>query len=124
MLSLINAIFYRYSLQLSGQGLALKCSNFDYAVKTLLLQASVPTVPAVIRNPVLYNRQVCLLVDTEEPQKDRFVKYAQERGLCVQVRKLPSGDFCWILLPPGVQANTANEMPDQELVSCILVMEK
>jgi hypothetical protein len=56
------------------------------------------------------------LVDTEEPLKDRFVKVARERGLSAKVRKLPSGDFCWILLPPGVQANTAKDTPEQELV--------
>lgn len=59
------------------------------------------------------NRQVCLLVDTEEPQKDRFVKVARERGLSARVRKLPTGDFCWILLPRGAPAR---DVPEQELV--------
>lgn len=59
------------------------------------------------------NRQVCLLVDTEEPQKDRFVKVARERGLSARVRKLPSGDFCWILLPQGAPER---DVPEQELV--------
>ena len=62
------------------------------------------------------NRQICLLVDSEEPLKDRFIKVVKQKGLSVKMRKLPVGDFAWILLPPGVNPDTARDMPEQELV--------
>ena len=63
------------------------------------------------------NHQICLLVDTEEPLRDRFVKVARQRGLAVRTRKLPVGDFLWVLLPPGVNPDIAQDLPKQELVS-------
>lgn len=66
--------------------------------------------------PVLENRQVCLLVDSEEPLRERFVRVACQRGLSARTRKLPVGDFLWVLLPTGVNPDTVRDMPDQELV--------
>ena len=66
--------------------------------------------------PVFRNRQVCLLVDSEEPLRERFVRVALQRGLSAKTRKLPVGDFLWVLLPPGVNPDTVRDMPDQELV--------
>ena len=65
---------------------------------------------------MLRNRQVCLLVDSEEPLRERFVRVAQQRGLSARTRKLPVGDFLWVLLPPGVNPDTVRDMPEQELV--------
>lgn len=66
--------------------------------------------------PVFRNRQVCLLVDSEEPLRERFVRVALQRGLSAKTRKLPVGDFLWVLLPPGVNPDTVRDMPEQELV--------
>ena len=62
------------------------------------------------------NRQVCLLVDSEEPLMERFVRVASQKGLSAKTRRLPVGDFLWILLPPGANPDTMKDMPDQELV--------
>lgn len=62
------------------------------------------------------NRQMCLLVDSEEPLRERFVRVALQRGLSAKTRKLPVGDFLWVLLPPGVNPDTVRDMPEQELV--------
>lgn len=67
--------------------------------------------------PVYQNRQVCLLVDSEEPLRERFVRVALQRGLSAKTRKLPVGDFLWVLLPPGVNPGTVRDMPEQELVA-------
>ena len=66
--------------------------------------------------PVVENRQVCLLVDSEEPLMERFVRVASQKGLSAKTRRLPIGDFLWILLPPGANPDTIKDMPDQELV--------
>lgn len=66
--------------------------------------------------PVVENRQVCLLVDSEEPLMERFVRVASQKGLSAKTRRLPVGDFLWILLPPGANPDTMKDMPDQELV--------
>ena len=66
--------------------------------------------------PVVENRQVCLLVDSEEPLMERFVRVASQKGLSAKTRRLPVGDFLWILLPPGANPDTIKDMPDQELV--------
>ena len=65
---------------------------------------------------MLKNRQVCLLVDSEEPLRERFVRVARQRGLSARTRKLPVGDFLWVLLPPGVNPDTVRDMPGRELV--------
>ena len=70
----------------------------------------------IICRPVFRNRQVCLLVDSEEPLRERFVRVVQQRGMSAKTRKLPVGDFLWVLLPPGVNPDTVRDMPDQELV--------
>ena len=59
---------------------------------------------------------MCLLVDSEEPLRERFVRVALQRGLSAKTRKLPVGDFLWVLLPPGVNPDTVRDMPEQELV--------
>ena len=59
---------------------------------------------------------MCLLVDSEEPLRERFVRVARQRGLSARTRKLPVGDFLWVLLPLGVNPDTVRDMPDQELV--------
>ena len=66
--------------------------------------------------PVVENRQICLLVDSEEPLMERFVRVANQKGLSAKARRLPVGDFLWILLPPGANPDTIKDMPDQELV--------
>ena len=81
--------------------------NFNSFLKDLLI---------LVLRPVLRNRQVCLLVDSEEPLRERFVRVAQQRGLSARTRKLPVGDFLWVLLPPGVNPDTVRDMPEQELV--------
>ena len=62
---------------------------------------------------------MCLLVDSEEPLRERFVRVALQRGLSAKTRKLPVGDFLWVLLPPGVNPDTVRDMPEQELVGTI-----
>lgn len=59
---------------------------------------------------------MCLLVDSEEPLRERFVRVVQQRGMSAKTRKLPVGDFLWVLLTPGVNPDTVRDMPDQELV--------
>ena len=73
--------------------------------------------------PVLRNRQVCLLVDSEEPLRERFVRVARQRGLSARTRKLPVGDFLWVLLPIGVNPDTVRDMPDQELVCETILLQ-
>jgi len=65
-----------------------------------------------------------LLVDSEEPLRERFVRVALQRGLSAKTRKLPVGDFLWVLLPPGVNPDTVRDMPEQELVLPMLVERK
>ncbi|XP_015759963.1 PREDICTED: crossover junction endonuclease MUS81-like [Acropora digitifera] len=114
----------KYSLTDKGQPLAARCSEFDYAVQNLTQTASIPTIPVIRLRPVVENRQVCLLVDSEEPLMERFVRVASQKGLSAKTRRLPVGDFLWILLPPGANPDTMKDMPDQELVLPMLVERK
>lgn len=45
--SLTELIIYRYSLMEKGQTLAVRCSEFDYAVQNLTQSASIPTIPVM-----------------------------------------------------------------------------
>lgn len=114
----------KYSLMEKGQHLGARCSEFDYAFQNLCQASSVPTIPVVRLRPVLENRQVCLLVDSEEPLRERFVRVAGQKGLAAKTRKLPVGDFLWVLLPPGANPDTARDIPDQELVLPMVVERK
>ncbi|XP_022808699.1 uncharacterized protein LOC111345675 isoform X3 [Stylophora pistillata] len=114
----------KYSLMEKGQPLAARCSEFDYAVQNLKQAASIPTIPIMAVRPVFRSRQVCLLVDSEEPSRERFVRVVQQHGMSAKTRKLPVGDFLWVLLPPGVNPDTVRDMPDQELVLPMVVERK
>ena len=65
------------------------------------------------------NRKICLLIDENERDKGRLLKYAADKGIDAQTRFLPAGDYIWILTPPMVdtrQQYTGNHT-DTEVVS-------
>ena len=65
------------------------------------------------------NRKICLLIDENEREKGRLLKFAADKGIDAQTRFLPAGDYIWILTPPMVdtgQQYTGNHT-DTEIVS-------
>ena len=48
--------------------------------------------------------RVCLIIDSKEKEFERFKNLCWERGIPVLKRKLPSGDYLWVLLPPGAKS--------------------
>lgn len=68
-------------------------------------------------------RQVCLLIDTHEKQKERLLAMAAVAGVTAQVRELPVGDYLWVLLPPGGHRGQ-QVAPQTELVRSMLVQFK
>ena len=80
-------------------------------------------IQPVIHFPVLYmyidfstacigNRKICLLIDKNEREKGRLLKFAEDKGIDAQTRYLPAGDYIWILTPPMIdtrQKYTGNQ---------------
>lgn len=63
-------------------------------------------------------RKVCLIIDEQERDKDRFHQIAMERGVDVQFRQLGAGDYLWILTPPMASPTLryTQQQPTQEKV--------
>jgi ERCC4-type nuclease len=65
------------------------------------------------------NRKLCLIIDENERDKARLLRYAAEKRVDAQVRLLPAGDYIWILSPPMVDTSVTYTGTDSrnELVS-------
>ena len=61
-------------------------------------------------------RRVCLIIDSKEKEFERFKKLCWEQGIPVLRRKLPSGDYLWVLLPAGAKADYSLEEYESEHV--------
>ena len=60
-------------------------------------------------------RQVCLVMDNREKQKERMATLATSHGLPILMRDLPVGDYIFVLLPPGVTTHTYSAQAHQHL---------
>ena len=57
-----------------------------------------------------------MIVDQEEKNKERLIDIMGAKGVPVQVRKLPAGDYLWILLPENHDDQDNEPRPEEELV--------
>eukprot|EP00105_Crassostrea_gigas_P034556 XP_019918704.1 PREDICTED: uncharacterized protein LOC105318101 isoform X1 [Crassostrea gigas] len=114
-----------YALTETGEELAGQLYEFQQSVQRFLKLNNVPHIPQSI-NTVCGTRKVCLIIDEQERDKDRFHQIATERGVDVQFRQLGAGDYLWILTPPMASPTLryTQQQPTQEKVLPFLVERK
>lgn len=69
---------------------------------------------------------MCLIIDEQERDKDRFLQLADQWGIDAQVRSLPAGDYIWILTPPlqGPDVKYDQRQPSLEKVLGIFKIQE
>ncbi|XP_062591696.1 uncharacterized protein LOC134253200 isoform X2 [Saccostrea cucullata] len=114
-----------YALTETGEELAGQLYEFQQSVQRFLKSNQVPHVPQAI-NTVCGTRKICLIIDEQERDKDRFHQIATERGVDVQFRHLGAGDYLWILTPPMASPTLryTQQQPTIEKVLPFLVERK
>ncbi|CAC5397733.1 unnamed protein product [Mytilus coruscus] len=114
-----------YALTESGHQLATKLFRYQQSVQRFLRSHDFPTVPHDA-STVCGTRKVCLIIDEQERDKDRFLQLADQWGIDAQVRSLPAGDYIWILTPPlqGPDVKYDQRQPSLEKVLPFIVERK
>ncbi|XP_061163432.1 uncharacterized protein LOC133172537 [Saccostrea echinata] len=114
-----------YALTETGEELAGQLYEFQQSVQRFLKSNKVPHVPQAI-DTVCGTRKICLIIDEQERDKDRFLQIATERGVDVQFRHLGAGDYLWILTPPMASPTLkyTQQQPTIEKVLPFLVERK
>ncbi|XP_056019472.1 uncharacterized protein LOC125678232 isoform X2 [Ostrea edulis] len=114
-----------YALTETGEELAGQLYEFQQSVHRFLKSNQVPNIPQTI-NTVCGTRKICLIIDEQERDKNRFHQIALERGVDVQFRQLGAGDYLWILTPPMASPNLryTHQQPTLEKVLPFLVERK
>ncbi|XP_053394593.1 uncharacterized protein LOC123545094 [Mercenaria mercenaria] len=115
-----------YSLSASGQVLGQRLFIFYTQFYRFMESCRLPKVQNTARNGVINNRKLCLIIDDNERDKQRLLRYAAEKNIDAQVRLLPAGDYIWILTPPMVnpQASYTDKDYGNELVLPFVVERK
>ncbi|XP_076086625.1 uncharacterized protein LOC143057239 isoform X2 [Mytilus galloprovincialis] len=114
-----------YALTESGHQLATKLFRYQQSVQRFLRSHDFPTVPHDV-STVCGTRKVCLIIDEQERDKNRFLQLADQWGIDAQVRSLPAGDYIWILTPPlqGPDVKYDQRQPSLEKVLPFIVERK
>ncbi|CAC5382280.1 unnamed protein product [Mytilus coruscus] len=120
-----DSAYPTYALTESGHQLATKLFRYQQSVQRFLRSHDFPTVPHDA-STVCGTRKVCLIIDEQERDKDRFLQLADQSGIDAQVRSLPAGDYIWILTPPlqGPDVKYDQRQPSLEKVLPFIVERK
>ncbi|XP_060588836.1 uncharacterized protein LOC132744220 [Ruditapes philippinarum] len=98
-----------YALSASGQVLGQKLYIFYNQFYTFMESCRLPKIQNTdsgsFRTGVINNRKLCLIIDENERDKQRLLRYAKEKNIDAQVRLLPAGDYIWVLTPPMIDTS-------------------
>ncbi|XP_063410099.1 uncharacterized protein LOC134693283 [Mytilus trossulus] len=120
-----DSAYPTYALTESGHQLATKLFRYQQSVQRFLRSHDFPTVPHDV-STICGTRKVCLIIDEQERDKNRFLQLADQWGIDAQVRSLPAGDYIWILTPPlpGPDVKYDQRQPSLEKVLPFIVERK
>ncbi|CAH1772286.1 unnamed protein product [Owenia fusiformis] len=115
------AINPSYALTVSGRHLAEKCSDFAQAYYNFSSVRGIPKIPEASSTQIGAER-LCLVIDSQEKERERLIGFARQRGIVTKVRELPAGDYVWLLLPPG--ADGSQDIPSNREMMLPYIVER